>query len=122
MQQEDPLNQDSIVKSSNTHGPLLKRILSFRGYISRGEYWAAVGISVLIYMFNFLVSSSTEPVIVLLTFPGIVAFIWVFWGASVARLRDMGQTPWLVFLYIVPFAGIFMVIWLGSSKSISDVE
>jgi uncharacterized membrane protein YhaH (DUF805 family) len=47
----------------------------------------------------------------------IVIWIWIFWGASVNRLHDIGQTGWLSLLYFVPFVNLGMLIWLGTQNS-----
>lgn len=108
---------------------VIKKPLSFKGRASRSEYfgfassWATfvIGFGCLMpWMTNDLKLS----VDFLYTIWGIVFFggIIPLLSATVRRLRDTACSGWMIFIFLVPIAGPFMLLWLLKGDTIPPTE
>ena len=84
--------------------------------IRRGPFWIVFAVLILI---NIAMQATTGanglPLVFLLVWLAVLAIIWL--AVCVGRLRDMGKSPWLCLLTLVPLVGFFMLLWLGFSAS-----
>lgn len=108
---------------------VIKKPLSFKGRASRNEYfgfassWATfvIGFGCLMpWMTNDLNLSEN----LLSTIWGIVFFggIIPLLSATVRRLRDTACSGWMIFIFLVPIAGPFILLWLLEGDTIPPTE
>lgn len=110
-----PLLSNILKRKFNMH--LLSKVLSFQGRDTRLDYLASIGMSVAFLLVGFLIliglgkafaPATLEPggeppllaVIALVLLFAAVAAMRVL--STCRRFRDMGRSPWLTLLMIVP--------------------
>ena len=91
------------------------RIPNFTSRTRRSEFWAAVGIafaaSLVAGMVDGLVFGNDIGIFYIAS---IALWVWLFWGSSVNRMHDMGQSGWMTLLYFIPFVNFGIFIWVGA--------
>lgn len=116
----DKMNPIEAIKTC-----VIKKPLSFKGRASRSEYfgfaasWASfiIGFGCLMpWMVNGLKIGEDF----LMTIWGIVFFCGLIplLSATVRRLRDTACSGWMIFIFFVPVAGPFMLLWLLKGETI----
>ena len=86
--------------------------------IRRGLYWpfflalALVNIVTSVGVSN--AASGSGPLITQLTVFTLTGLVWL--SVAAARANDMGKSPWLALLTLVPFVGWGIVLWLGLAE------
>lgn len=108
---------------------VIKKPLSFKGRASRSEYFGfASSWATFIIGFGCLMPWMTNDlklsVNFLYTIWGIVFFggIIPLLSATVRRLRDTACSGWMIFIFLVPIAGPFMLLWLLQGETIPPTE
>lgn len=89
-------------------------ILSFRGIIDRGRYFAgisiALGVLLLAMVFAASAMNPTGGGAPLLAIPLILGYFWIHAGLVIARLRDAGRSAWFAPLLL---AGAVAWFWIA---------
>lgn len=100
-------------------GEFMELLFSFKGKIGRLKF---LGFGVLYaFLYLFILGSTSDLVGGLAT----VAYLYISTTLSVKRLRDIGYSPWLILLYIVPIAGIvlyFMLLFIRGEKGTGSIS
>ena len=98
----------------------MKSILSFRGTISRSQFWLGMlAPPVLLVLLVLLVNQLApfgDAMVVLLWFVFLVLFsgwAWLILALHAKRLRDAGLNPWLCLLLFVPLANLVVSLIAG---------
>lgn len=93
-------------------GGLLK-FAAFTGRASRREFavvfLSLVALSLLGLLIQYLAHRSAWTTALLIAFD-IVEF-WLLAATIVRRMHDLGKSGWLLLFWIVPMAGLIIVIW-----------
>lgn len=108
---------------------VIKKPLSFKGRASRSEYfgfatsWATfiIGFGCLMpWMVNDLKIGENFLMTIwaIVFFGGIIPLL----SATVRRLRDTACSGWMIFIFFVPIAGPFMLLWLLKGDTITPSE
>ncbi len=59
-----------------------------------------------------MLQQANQPVLILMTVWALV-FMWIGVSMSVRRAVDAGRSPWLGFLFVMPFINFLMILWLS---------
>lgn len=90
------------------------RIANFRSRTLRIEFWTALLILTIVVAGSRVWVAGDYPdqlpLVVVLSIPLI---LWLLWGATANRLHDMGQSGWLVLLYLIPLVNLGLFVWVG---------
>lgn len=97
---------------------LLSKVFSFQGRDTRADYLSYIGLSALFVMASgglvIAITEGTgtggsdEELVLLALVIAVTAVIRVL--SSCRRFRDMGRSPWLTLLYLVPLINL-IVLW-----------
>ena len=93
-------------------------IFSPKGKSSRGDYAKVVIPAVFVNMFLNIASRTTYEQVVAISISVLslgIVFLIVF--ATIRRLRDIGRTPWMSVLLIVPVVGLMLIVYLLFAQS-----
>ena len=86
-------------------------LFGFGGRIGPAQYWAAIGIALVVFalaaMFAASAMAPTGGGAPLFAVPLLCLFVWLVTSAMTQRLRDAGKSPWLMLLFL-----ILLVAWL----------
>ncbi len=96
-------------------------VISLQGKANRSDWWLTIIVGGIVaqlaFIFAFISrleeSSSSWLVFIGLFILGLIA-TWSIIAVTARRFRDLGQSPWLTFLYLVPVLGeIYIFIACG---------
>ncbi len=94
----------------------LKKYADFNGRASRAEFWMFTLISVIIYLFLFLIDIRITPgsnLHVLSTLYTLATFLPSL-AVTVRRLHDIGRSGWWMLISVIPIIGwIVYLIWVA---------
>ena len=91
--------------------------VTFSGRATRAEFWwfyliASIGSYGLLFIFGILATVSGSVAIVGIGYvAGILIFSIPQLALSSRRLHDTGRSGWRCLLFMVPFGGIFVLVW-----------
>jgi uncharacterized membrane protein YhaH (DUF805 family) len=120
--------QGEIITPSSPFTPLTwKQILfSFTGRIPRRQYWAAIGIQVLIIVVVAVIVGFLAPeifgnfsrsrnasdefgafpmMLIVMMIPVLVFYFWTRFAVGVKRWHDRGKSGWWVLIGFIPYVG-----------------
>ena len=95
--------------------PLSSLLFSFRGTISRIQLLALfIPIFLVGLPSSFLIEFNTVTKI-MFALPFILMTNYILWSAYIRRFRDLGHSPWLCLILLVPFVNLialgYLLIW-----------
>ncbi len=112
---QEPTSPDVI------DSPAVSRILFLKGPVSRKEWWLALGASLAIILIVFSLPLigplSSYAFASMLEILLLLFSVWIFWTACLGRLKDLGASPFLALLFLIPVAGLVLFLWLGISPT-----
>ncbi len=98
-------------------------LFSLKGRITRKEFWVAtvavyLGAIVCFLPFRFdLFASLDESLLILMTAPFSLVFMWAFLAMQVKRWHDRGKSGWMVGINLIPWLGwLWSLVELGFLK------
>ena len=98
----------------------MKEYFKFDGTAKRQEYWAVFILSVLAYLFGFVLLEGGDTIGALIALCIFVATLWALIAVTVKRLRDAGLSTWWTLAILVPYVGTIATLvcgCIGSKKA-----
>lgn len=99
-----------------------KRIANFSARARRSEFWAAWALALFATLVGAFIDASLGPEAGSFTLVSILVWIWLFWGASVNRAHDLGQSGWISLLLLIPLVNLGVILWLGIQEGMSETN
>jgi uncharacterized membrane protein YhaH (DUF805 family) len=93
----------------------LKKYADFNGRASRAEYWMFTLISLIIYLFLYLIDKKIMPGsnVQVISSVYYLAVLLPSLAVNVRRLHDIGRSGWWSLIAVIPIIGpIVYLIWL----------
>lgn len=97
----------------------LPRFLSFSGTDSKADWWSTTIVCLIIdamavaggLIAAFNLSSPLNYLVSSLAIFVLFLTLWATFAVSSRRFRDLGYSPWLTLLYLIPYIG-WLLVWI----------
>jgi len=96
--------------------PVLKKYTVFTGRASRAEYWYYALINAIIGMILAMISNAIQDSSQILVIIYSLAVLLPGLGLTVRRLHDIGRSGKMMFILLLPFAGVIWLLILVAQK------
>jgi len=93
---------------------------SFRGRISRAEFWRVFGFVALFAFIGGIIEGITGMRILKVLFISIIA--WPVIALTVRRLHDTGRSGWWFFIGCIPFVGLIVLLYFLLQESVTEYQ
>jgi uncharacterized membrane protein YhaH (DUF805 family) len=97
---------------------LYKRFFTTRFTCNQSEYWYLILVCVFLTITDRLILNADNSTLVLVGFLLSIPTTWLSITTVLRRLKDCGKDWSFIFLLLLPFVNIFMIIWIGTRKSV----
>lgn len=94
----------------------MTKYFSFNGVATRSEYW----VMILIVAAIGIIVGSTESVALMILVG--IPLVWFQWSTYVRRIRETGNNPWWVLLFLLPVVNVIALIVFGVMKPAETKE